>query len=502
VLDGEADPREVAWAQAALNGDVLLFATGVLGFLPPGASNPDNAPQLEDWQVIALKKFRKAWRERFTAKGRLSIRSGHGVGKTCFLSIVILFVLLCGGPDTKVPIVANSQDQLRDGLWPEIAKWISRLPPALKAEIEWQKERVVMRCAPEEAFAVARTATKHRPEALQGIHAKTILAVFEEASGIPEETIEAGAGTLSTPGAIALAVGNPTRATGFFHKTHTTMRHMWDTMVVNSEDVPRARGHIDDIIAMFGRGSNKYRVRVLGEFPNQDDETVVSLANVMAAIGRPVVKSNVWPVWGVDPGRFGDDPSTVMARRGNTLLSSYTREWRQLDGPQLAGRIIAMYQAAPNHEKPKEIAVDVIGIGSSCYDHMRLPGSVVREITTGVNVAEATAISETEHRLRDELWFRCRHWFAQMDCCIEQLPHDPETWKLIEKFIGELTQQTYDYTILGKHVVISKKELRKQGIPSPNLADAWNNTLACGIYPKENPHRRHQPRDQSSWMSA
>lgn len=495
-------PWAAAWADAAENGDALRFATGVLGFLMPGEENPKGLPQLEPWQVDALERFSKAYLNRFVKQGRLSIKSGHGVGKTCFLSIIIIFTLLCSGPDTKIPVIANSQDQLRDGLWPELAKWIGKLPEPLRIEIEWQKEKVVIKSAPEEAFAVRRTATKHRPEALQGIHAETVLAVFEEASGIPEETIEAGAGTLSTPGAIAVAVGNPTRRTGFFHATQTKLRSRWDCMTVSSEAVARARGHIQDIIDLYGRESNKYRVRVLGEFPDKDDDTVIPLSLVEAARNRNVAKANVWPVWGVDPGRFGDDPSTLVEREGNYCPVDMLHEWHSLDGPQLAGRIIAIYNGLPLNRRPKEIAVDVIGVGASCYDHMRLPGSPVREITRGVNVAESTAISETEYRLRDELWFRGRAWFAALDCRFVPPVSYPEKTNLLEKMIGELSTPTYDYTMLGKRKVISKQEMRKEGIPSPNLADAFLNTLACGIYPRENPHRRSYFEDNTSPWAA
>lgn len=420
---------------------------------------------------------------------------------TAYLAIITLFVLTCGGPDTKVPIVANSQDQLRDGLWPELNKWINRLPPTLRGEIEWTKERVSMKCAPEEAFAVARTATKHRPEALQGIHAKNVLAIFEEASGIPEETIEAGVGTLSTPGAIAVAAGNPTRASGFFYKTHTTMRALWDTMVVSSEDVPRAHGLIDDVIALYGKSSNKYRVRVLGEFPTADDETVIPLDKVIAAKSRGVAISNVWPIWGVDVARFGDDTSTVVARQGNTILTKYMREWRQLDGAQVAGRIVKMYNEAPIHEKPREIVVDVIGVGASVYDILRLPGSTCREAVRGCNVAESAAISEEDYRLRDELWFRGRAWFAAMDCVIQSDPNPPQM-ALVEKLIGELTGPTYDFTVLGKRIVESKADIKKRGVPSPNLADAFLMSLAGGIYPRENPHRRPDISPPASWQAA
>jgi hypothetical protein len=212
---------EPEW-QAALfiavrDGDALLFATGVLGFLKPGMPNPDNVPQLEPWQVKALKMYSQAFIKRFKKPGRIAIRSGHGVGKTAYLSIVILFTLFAGGSDVKIPVVANSQNQLRDALWPEINKWIGKLPEGLRPQISWQAERISLRINPENVFAVARTASKHSPEALQGFHAETLLAIFEEASGIPELTIETAQGALSTPGAMAVAVGNPTRRVGFFY---------------------------------------------------------------------------------------------------------------------------------------------------------------------------------------------------------------------------------------------------------------------------------------------
>lgn len=496
---------QTAWVVSIQSGDALLFAVGVLGFLMPGMPNPDNQHQLEPWQVRALKKFSVAWQNRFTKPGRVSIRSGHGVGKTCFLCIILLFVMFAGGPDTKIPVVANSLDQLRDGLWPEILKWLSKLPSELKDQVEWQKEKVFMKCAPEECFAVRKTATKNRPEALQGIHARTILAILEEASGIPEETIEAGLGTLSTPGALAVAVGNGTRASGFFYKTHTDPRVMtgWDRMVVSSEDVPRARGHIDDVIRMYGKDSNRYRVRVLGEFPKQDDDVVIPRDWAEAAKGRPVTRSAVWPVWGVDVARFGDDRSVLIRRQGNTLIHAPT-VWQNTTGPQLAGKIIHEWDITPTELKPREIRIDIIGVGTSVYDHLTLEGSPVKNIVTAVNVSETDAIDENCLRLRDDLWFQGRKWFQAKDCCI---PDDlwnvdkgasQESADLIEQLIAELTMVTYDFSQNGKQVVESKKDMKRDGKRSPDLADGFLLTFGGGVYPREAPLRRRVWEDDNN----
>jgi hypothetical protein len=398
-------------------------------------------------------------------------------------------VVLCDGEDVKIPVVANSQDQLRDGLWPELAKWLQHLPEELRAEVVWEKEKVYLKALPEAVLAVRRTASVHRPEALQGIHATTVLAILEEASGIPEQTIEAGAGTLSTPGALAVAVGNPTRASGFFFDTHHRLADGWDTMVVNSEDVPRAQGHIRDIIETYGRNSNAYRVRVRGEFPVQDDQAVIPLELIKAAFGRDVTKAEVWPVWGVDVAGHGDDRTTLLRRQGNWLIA-LPNVWRNMDGNQVAGRIIAEYNATSADEQPKCIAIHVIGVGYSVYDALRREGSPVRSIVRGINVAEEPSSDDHDRKLRDQLWFAGRAWFAAKDCCIPRsLVRTVEDEKLLDLLFMELSSATYDFDESGRRVVERKKDQKKRLGFSPNLADGFLLTFAAGVFPRESAER-------------
>lgn len=473
---------QVAWAEATKNRDPLRFVTGVL-----------DVEQPEPWQIRVLEAIRDG------AK-RISIRSGHGVGKTTLLAWLVLYGLLCFGPDTKIPIAAGSRDQLRDTIQPEIAKWWLKLPPLLQEQISVETERVYVRCDPDRAFAVFRTASKDNPQALAGFHAGNLMFLLDEASAISEAAYEVALGALSTDGAIVVMAGNPTRTNGFFYNSHHKLRDRWWTIRVSSEDVARARGHIDDVIASYGRDSNKYRVRVLGEFPTQDDEVVIPLDLVEQARSRDVATSNVWPVWGLDVARFGDDSTALVMRQGNTIVG--IREWRQLDGAQVAGRIKAEYAATIDDMKPREIVVDIIGVGASVYDILRLDGSPVREIVRGCNVSESPAVSESDHRLRDELWFRGRAWFAERNCKFATF-YDPAENALLERLIAELTAPTYDYTALGKRKVESKNEMKQRGLASPNLADAFLLSLAAGIYPKQDVIRRwSEAQHQTSWMAV
>lgn len=474
---------QLAWAEACERRDPLRFVEGVLG-----------VTTIEDWQREVLGAIRDGHK-------RISVRSGHGVGKTTTEAWLVLYFLLCEGPDTKVPIAAGSRDQLRDTIQPEIAKWHQALPAPLRDNVDVSIERISIKGSAEDAFAVFRTASKDNPQALAGFHAKNLRFLIDEASAVADIAFEVALGALSTPGAMIIMMGNPTKTSGFFFDSHHRARDRWYCVRVSSEDVPRARGHIEDVIANYGKGSNRYRVRVLGEFPTQDDETVIPLDQVLAAKGRDVAVRNVWPVWGLDVARFGDDTTALIKRQGNHLLGA-PKEWRGLDGAQAAGRIIAEYQATPTHEKPREIVVDVIGVGASVYDILRLEGSPVAEITRGCNVSEMPAISETDHRLRDELWFRGRAWFAERDCVIPINLPNPEDNALIEKLIAELVAPTYDFTALGKRKVESKQDLKKRGLASPNLADAFLLSLAAGIYPRDNPHRRVERASATSWMAV
>lgn len=482
IEDAQSPPRwVVAWA--ASRNDPYLFVTEVLGVRPPEWVRPELdtiTAQLEPWQAQVLMALRDG-------ETRISIRSGHGTGKTTLLAWLVLWALLCH-QDTKVPFGANSQDQLRDTVWPEIGKWVKRLPPELAEQVDVQGERVVIVADPESSFCVRRTCSKENSEALAGFHAGFLLFLLDEASGIPDIVFEVATGALSTPGAILIMAGNPTRLSGYFHDSHHKNRADWWTIRVNSEDVPRATGHIDQVAREYGKESNQYRVRVLGEFPLADDDTLISLETVQAAIGRNVSPMRVMPVWGVDPARFGDDRSTLCKRRGNHLMEPI-KIWNNKDTMTLAGIIAREYEDTPLDDRPHEICVDVIGVGAGVVDRLDELGLPVR----GVNVAEAASLSDLYAKQRDELWFKAKQWFEGMDVVMIQ----------DDDLIAELVTITYTFTSSGKIKVEGKEDMKKRGMRSPDLADAFCLTFAADDRQRAvaDRHRRNQGRQRSSWAA-
>jgi len=476
-----------AWATAWLNSakNPWLFATEVMGYLPYGAPNPDKQRQLEQWQDKFLREFYQDPSGAETESPRHSVRAGHGVGKGTTIGILALWFPLTHY-DSKAVLTANSQDQLRDNNWPEIRKQAQYLPHELRAQLQIDEERLFVKASPEMAFVVRRTASKGNPEALQGVHAKFVLYLVDEASGIDDIVFEVAQGSMSTHGAAACLFSNPTKSSGFFFDTHHKLRNRWRCHVVNCEDVPRARGHIEDVIAAYGRGSNKYRVRVQGEFPTADDDTVISLELVLAARKREVQRRDVRPVWGVDVARFGDDSSALAKRQGNILLEP-VKEWMGKDTMQLVGLLVHEWQITPEEMRPQSINVDVIGIGAGVVDRLRELAMPVQ----GINVAEAASIDDRFMRLRDEGWWKAREWFEARDCFI---PDD-------EKLVAELTAPTYDMHSNGKVVVEPKKEMKKRGLPSPNKADAFIMSLLTTDVQRKPLRRMRDSGGGSSWAA-
>jgi hypothetical protein len=255
---------------------------------------------IEDWQWDVLQALDEG-------DTKVSIRSAVGVGKTALVSWLGLHFVLFRD-DVKVIVTSPSFNQLQDGIIPEVRKWIGRLPHWLRDQLDMTSERVQRRPDGSNNFISFRTARKETPEALQGIHATHVLLLVDEASGVHETVYEAGQGTLSTPGAIAVLISNPTRVTGLFYKTHRKLKKLWKTWKITSFDSTRVDpGFPEQMAATYGRDSQQYKVRVLGEFPEGNADSVIPRAWVEEASQRLIFPTGrEIKVWGVDPGRGGD----------------------------------------------------------------------------------------------------------------------------------------------------------------------------------------------------
>lgn len=396
-------------------------------------------------------------------KRRIAVRSGHGVGKSTVASWAMLWFLLTRIP-VKVVVTAPTSAQLYDALFAELKRWTKALPPLLQQLVNVTNDRVELRAAPEEAFISARTARAEQPEALQGIHAEWVMLVADEASGVPESVFSAAAGSMSGHNAVTLLLGNPVRSSGYFFDAFHRLRDEWEKFHISCLDSPRvSREYVEEMRARFGEDSNTFRFRVLGEFPLSDDDTVIAAELIESASKRDVAVVESAPVvWGLDVARFGTDSTALVERKGNHVTQ--VRTWKGLDLMQVCGVVHAEYGPRRVDRQPAEILVDSIGLGAGVVDRLRELDLPVR----GVNVSESPSLAGTYGNLRAELWFRMKEWFGARDCLI---PAD-------DRLFADLAAVRYRFNSGGRMLIESKDEIRKRGLPSPDLGDALALTFA------------------------
>jgi phage terminase large subunit len=178
-------------------------------------------------------------------------------------------------------------------------------------------------------------------------------------------------------------------------------------------------------------------------------------------------------VWGLDVMRGGRDYNALVRRNSMCVLPEMEM-WQSDDTMKVVGKVKTMYEALPESERPELILVDVIGIGAGVVDR----GREVKLPVRGINVSESAALDEQYANLRAELWFRAKDWLAGKDKVLPACPGGCQRDCLHERLAAELVAPKLDYTSNGRLQVEGKKEMRKRGVASPNLADAFCLTFA------------------------
>lgn len=438
------NPFVAAIASYLQPGGIQRFAIEVLGMTP------------DDWQGRVMDDVGNP------EVRQIAVRSCHGTGKSTTASVCMLWALLTH-VNVKVVVTAPTSGQLFDALFAELKTLAKRMPQAWQDLIDVKTDKLTLTSAPDAAFISARTARAESPEALQGIHSDFVLLVVDEASGVPEAVFEAAVGSMSGENATTLMLGNPTRTSGYFYDAFHKNASDWKTYHISYTDSTRvSKAFVEQVGKTYGVDSNAYRVRVLGEFPKSDDDTIISLELAEAAKGRDVAAyPGAERVWGLDCARFGDDKSVLYELIGG-IEAQLVDEWRKLDTMQLAGKVKARWDSSSADERPTEINVDAIGIGAGVADRLRELGLPVNAI----NVSEAPSLSSGDvyRNLRTELWFKGRDWFAQR---IGRLPEDSEA------LIADLVSVKYGVDSAGKTYVEPKDATKKRLRRSPDHADAF-----------------------------
>lgn len=389
------------------------------------------------------------------------------------------------GEHPKGAATAITRDNLRDNLWPELAKWQER-SPFLRAKFQWTKERVFSKEHPKTWFFSARTWSKEadkRQQAvtLAGLHSKYLLFVIDESGGVPDSVMAAAEGGLMTAKEghflKIMQAGNPTHLEGPLYRAATSERDLWHLVRITGDpDDPKRSPRISveaarEQIRIYGRSNPWVMVNVFGEFPPSSINALLGPNDVERAVGR-ALHEDVYS-WsekrlGIDVSRFGDDLTTIFPRQGLQAFKPVEMRFRR-DEPVsvlIANRIML---AKSRWGSDQEFIDDTVGWAHGAIDVLRAAGYSPHPIRF-----EAPADDPRYRNKRSEMWLRMAEWVLKGG----SLPECP-------KLVRDLTAVQYWYEG-GKFILESKDQIKERtGGESTDYGDALALTFAFPEMPRE-----------------
>ncbi len=392
---------------------------------------------------------------------RTVARSGHATGKT-FVSATALLAFMLLQDDAICISTAPTQRQCRDLLWKEVHGLHARAA-SLGRPLGGELQQLRYELSPTSfaiGFSTEKTGGGIR---LQGFHAKSILLLFDEAAGIPQELWEAAEGLMTGDNSHWLAIGNPLSKSSSFYNASSSSA--WNSLRLSSWDTPNvqqgrevvpglaSKRWCEHMLAEYGEESGIYAFRVLGEFPDEGIDTLIQLAWVEAAINRERVPGGI-KVGGCDVARFGDDQTVIVAIDGGHVEE--ITKFSKAATTETAGRVIDAYKRLGW----TAVAIDDTGVGGGVTDMCREAGLNV----IAVNFASAAVFEPDKYNgIVTELFTGMAEDLRAGS--ISGLPQDSDVTR-------QLVNRRYGFSSDGRMKVESKADFKKRIRHSPDEGDA------------------------------
>lgn len=420
---------------------------------------------------------------------KVAVKSGHGVGKTFLaagITLYLAYVWHATGMTT-----APTFRQVRRALWGEIHYQYNRARTPLGGKMN----QVSLDLG--DKWFVEGFATDKPMDNITGIHEENIFVIVDEAGGVVPTTFEALDALLTSESTFVLYIGNPVDPTGAFadvFKPGSGFKQFtlscYDSPNVKHDRIiyPKltVKKWVDDKVKKWGPDSNLFRVRVLGEFPEESKDTLIPIRYIEKALekGREgVFQADSIYAFGLDVARQGSDNTTygIRYRSGLFKVHETTQKKRETE---TSGKMIDIYnELIPDYKyrnlnkleksvkgvEAKEedaffppINVDDIGVGGGVTDIL-----VEEEYpVNGVNVGEPPDPSEPDEaklflNKRAQYYWNLKKLFESELVAIDD-----------DELAFELSKIKIAFLRSGKIKIIDKDIIKKElGGRSPDKAE-------------------------------
>lgn len=413
---------------------------------------------------------------------RVAVQSCHSGGKSWLMARLASWWLDTASHVGEAFVVtsAPSFHQVRAILWREIGRAHAR--GRLKGRTN-QTEWWMPVGETEEMVAFGRKPADMDPTGFQGIHARRVLLIFDEACGIPPELWEAGDSLLANEESKMIAIGNPDDPTSHFAKVckpgsgwHVIRINAFDTPNFTGEAIPDAlkaqlisKVWVEEKRRSWGEDNPLWIAKVLGEFPENADDGLIPIAWVRAAQERTLDKTGPIEL-GVDVGGGGD--KSVRGCRWGSVFRILDKN-RNPNTMEQLGYVLRDLKAV----KATRAKIDKIGIGKGMCDRaeeLEREGKLEPGLIEGINVGEAAANKEEFANLKSELSWAVRERFQA-----GEIDLDPADEDLAAQCCGV----KYFVTSRGQIAIESKDDYKKRlKTHSPDEWDALVLAFAPGKF--------------------
>jgi len=363
---------------------------------------------------------------------------------------------------------APSWPQVQTILWREIRRLHGKanLPGRITLDCQWYiGEHGKM----EELIAMGRKPADYDEQAFQGIHARYILIIIDEACGVDVALWNAVLSLATNENARILAIGNPDDPSSYFARVCSEDMPDWNTITISAFDTPNFTGEpipetlkqdlvspdwVKERAADWGIDSPVYTSKVLGEFPDISDAYLITPAMMERGYATNLAGMDQGR-YGCDIARLGQDQNVIYRNRGNQIR--FEEQWGQMDTMQTAGKIKVKLDGHGIRRIPATI--DSIGVGAGVLDRLREQNMEV----IGFQGSERAFNPVKYQNRRAEVY-----WEFRTDLEAGLIDLDPEDTKLK----AEMTNIKYWINSAGQVCIESKEDMHKRGIKSPNRADS------------------------------
>lgn len=425
----------------------------------------------DPWQDEVLKAF--------PHKQRIAMKASKGPGKSC-IEAWLAWNFLLTRPFPKIAATSISGDNLRDGLWTEMAKWLEK-SPLLKSIFTWQKERIFAKEHPETWWMSARQWSKSADpntvgNTLAGLHADYIMFLLDESGGLPDALMATAEAALSSckEGHIVQA-GNPTHLEGPLYRACFQDRAMWHVVEITSDpDDPNRSPRVSttwakEQIAKYGRDNPWVLVNVFGRFPPASFNSLIGPEALEEAVARRYREPDFYKhpkLLGVDVARYGDDSSIIFPRQGLQAFSPM--QYRGVSGTEGAEIVVRKWD---DFDADACFIDNTGGFGASWIDNLiRLGKSPI-----GIHFSSSSSVTQYYNK-RAEMAFNLVDWIKSGGAL-------PDCQELNRALVATT------YTFKGEQLLIEPKEDLKAKLGySPDHMDALMLTFALPIERDMNKH--------------